>query len=207
VIQGVALADLAVVAGVGYKQFTPVQWLLVVLNFATLIIVWDSYTQQSILWEWVPDIRDAAIPFALGALELILNHTIILSLSAWLVTFALISGLGGLANWHVIWRASKDAANTKMLSLLSRRSRLIIVLYGGWSVLLLMLAVVSLLGGLEASESIQGVRGVLALALVLLVIGGLVVFRLIVIRSWSQVVTYARTGQIQPGWQAEDLIK
>jgi hypothetical protein len=51
------------------------------------------------------------------------------------------------------------------------------------------------------------VRGGLALALVLLVAGGLGAFRLIVIRSWSKVVTYARTGQIQPGWQAEDLIK
>ena len=78
--------------------------------------------------------------FALGALELILNHTIMLSLSAWLVAFALISGLGGLANWHVLWRARKEAVNTEMLSLLSRRSRLIIVLYGGWSVLLLLLS-------------------------------------------------------------------
>jgi len=110
VIQGVALADLALVVEAGYKQFTLVQWLLVVLNFAILIIIWDSYMQQSILWEWVPDIRDAAIPFALGALELILNHTIILSLSAWLVAFALISGLGGLARaiasnfWNWLYR-------------------------------------------------------------------------------------------------------
>jgi hypothetical protein len=43
VIQGVALADLAVVVGAGYEQFTLVQWLLVVLNFAILIIMWDSY--------------------------------------------------------------------------------------------------------------------------------------------------------------------
>ena len=63
VIQGVALADLAVVVGAEYKQFTLVQWLLVVLNFAILITMWDSYMQQSILWEWVPDIRDAAIRF------------------------------------------------------------------------------------------------------------------------------------------------
>jgi hypothetical protein len=145
--------------------------------------------------------------FALGALELILNHTIVLSLSAWLVAFALISGLGGLANWHVLWRASKEPVNTEMLSLLGRRSRLIIVLYGGWSVALLLLALVSLLGNLEASEGIQGGRGVLALVLVLLVAGSLVAFRLMVIRSWSKVVTYARTGQIQPGWRAEDLNK
>ncbi len=205
VIQGVALADLALVVA-GYQQFTLVQWLPVVMNFAILIIMWDAYMQQSLLWEWVPDIRDAAIPFVFGALELFLNHTIRLSLSAWLFAFALLSGMGALANWHVRRRASKEAENAKMLSLLGRRTNLI-VLYVGWSVTLLGLSVASRVGSLEASEGLQGVRGGLALALVLLVAGGFGTFRLIVIRSWSRVVTYARTGQMPPSWHAEDLVE
>ena len=95
-----------------------------------LIIIWDAYMQQSILWEWVPDIRDAAIPFALGALELFLNHTIILSLSAWLFAFALLSGTGALANWHVRWRASKEAENAEVLSLRGRRTHFIVLYIG-----------------------------------------------------------------------------
>ena len=206
VIQGVALADLASVVGAGYKQFTLVQWLLVVSTFAMLIIIWDAYMQQSLLWEWVPNIRDAAIPFAIGALELFLNHTIILSLSAWLFALALLSGMAALANWHVSRQASKEAENTKMLALLGRQTRWI-VLDIGWSVVLLLLAVASRVGSLEASEGIQGVRGVLSLALVLLVAGGLGASELMAIRSWSRVVTYARTGQMPPGWHAEDLVK
>jgi hypothetical protein len=206
VIQGVALADLASVVVAGYKQFTLVQWLLVVLAFAILIIMWDAYMQQSTVWEWVPDIRDAAIPFVFGALELFLNHTISLSLSAWPFAFALLSGMGALANWHVRRRASKEAENAKMLSLLGRRTNLI-VLYVGWSVVLLGLSVASRVGSLEASEGLQGVRGVLSLALVLLVAGGFGTFRPIVIRSWSRVVTYSRTGEVPPGWHAEELVK
>jgi hypothetical protein len=60
---------------------------------------------------------------------------------------------------------------------------------------------------LETGEGIQGMRGMLALVLVLLVAAGQGTFRLIVMRSWSRVVTYARTGQMPPVWHAEDQIK
>jgi hypothetical protein len=123
VIQGVALADLALVVVAGNKQFTLVQWLQVVSTFAMLIIIWDAYMQQTLMWEWVPNIWDAAIPFTIGALELFLNHTIIPSLSAWLFALALLSGMAALANWHVRRQASKEAENTKMLTLLGRRTR------------------------------------------------------------------------------------
>jgi hypothetical protein len=195
VIQGVALADLASVAGAGYKQFTLVQWLLVVLTFAILITIWDAYMQQSLIYEWVPDIRDAAIPFAFGALELALNHTINLSLSAWLLAFALLSGLVTLANWHAIRRARKEDENARLLSLLGSQTRGL-VLFIGWTLFVFGLSVASRVGSLEASEGIQGVRGVLALALVLVVVGGTAIFGLTSMRNWSRIMTYARTGRL-----------
>ena len=148
VIQGVVLADLASVVVAGYKQFTPMQWLLVVISFAIMILMWDAYMMQSIMWEWVPDIRDAAIPFAFGALELFLNNAINLSLSAWLLAFALLSVLVVLANWHAGRRARQEAENATLLSLLGSQTRGQ-VLYLGWSLVLLLLAVVSRLGSLE----------------------------------------------------------
>jgi hypothetical protein len=206
VIQGVAVADLASVVAAGYQQFTLVQWLQVVLTFAILIIMWDAYMQQSALWEWIPDIRDAAIPFTFGALELFLNHTISLSLSAWLFALALLSGISALANWHGVWRARKEGENAQMLSLMGRQTRWI-VFFIGWSVVLLGLSVASRVGRLEASEGMQGVRGVLSLALVLLVVGGTAVVGLMSMRNWSKIVAYTRTGQMPPGWHAEDLVK
>jgi hypothetical protein len=118
VIQGLAMEDLAFMVAAEYQQFTPVQWLLVVLNFAIVILIWDAYMMQSLLWEWVPDQRDAAIPFAFGALELVLNHTINLSLSVWLLALALLSGLSVLANWHAGRRVRKEAENATLLGLL-----------------------------------------------------------------------------------------
>ncbi len=197
VIQGLALEDLAFVVAAEYQKLTLTQWLLVVLNFALVIIIWDAYMIQSILWEWVPDMRDAAIPFAFGALELVLNHTIGLSLSAWLLALALLSGLVVLANWHAGRRARKEAENTTLLSLLGSQTRGQ-VLYLGWSLVLLGLALASRMGSVEASESLAGLRGGLALALVLLVGVGTAVIGLTFIRFWSRIVTYARTGHL-PG--------
>src|SRR5437764_120164 len=85
VIQAVALADLATIVATEREHFTVVHWLLVLLTFCVLIIIWNVYTIQSTVWDWIPDVRDAAIPFVTGALELFLNHTITLSLSSWLL--------------------------------------------------------------------------------------------------------------------------
>jgi len=204
VIQGVALADLASVVAAGYRQFTFVDWLLVVLTFGSLISLWNQYTMQSAILNWIPDIRDAAIPFVFGALELFLNHSIILSLSAWLFAAALIPSVGALATWYAGWRAGKEAENARMLSLIRRRFRVFILYTLGLSVLLLLLALVSRVGGLEASDGVQGMRGVLALGIVLLVAGSEGGFLLLSMQHWGRVVDYARTGQM-PGMHVEDL--
>jgi hypothetical protein len=198
VIQGVALADLASVVWSANKQFTFLQWLLVVSTFTMLIIIWDAYTQYSLLWVWVPNIWDAAIPFVIGSLELLLNHTIILSLSAWLFSLALLSGMAALANWHVRRQARKEVENTEMLTLLGGQTRWILFNFGS-SFALLLLAIASRMGSLEVKEGIQGIRGFLAIALILLILGGLGFSEIMAIRSWNKVVTYARTGRMPPG--------
>ena len=85
IIQGVALADLAAVVAAKYAQFTVVQWLMVLTTFFMIIVVFNVYSIQSAVWDWIPDIRDASIPFVFGALELFLNHAIALSMSLWFV--------------------------------------------------------------------------------------------------------------------------
>lgn len=201
VIQAVAMADLASVVANGYTQLTSVQWLQAAITFATLIIVWDAFTQVSILWEWVPDIRDSAIPFVIGALELFLIHTIVLSLSGWLFASALLSGMATLANWHTTRQASKEAENAAMSGLLWRQARFI-VLSAGLSALFLLLAVVSQVASLDASQDIQGFRGALSLGFVLLVSVGLGAIEVVSVRSWRQIVDYTRTGQTPPGARA-----
>jgi hypothetical protein len=196
VIQGVALADLASLAVSGYKQFTLVQWLLVVVSFGTLVTIWNQYINISMLWNWVPDLRDAFFPFAFGALELLLNHTILLSLSAWLLVLALLASAGAFVTWYGSWRAKEEEENTRLLSLLNRGLGLGIRFTLGLSVLLLLLAALSRVGGLEATDGLQTERGVLALIVVILVGASLGAYIFMGMRVWNQMIAYARTGRM-----------
>jgi hypothetical protein len=196
VIQGVALADLTHVVAAGYQQFTAIQWLLGLFNFAVLIGIWNHYMMYNKLWDWIPDLRDACIPFVVGVLELVLNHTITLSLSAWLFTFALLYMMGALAVWHVRWRAGKEAENAILLSLFRRQHWLFGLSALGAGALYLILAVVSRVESLEAGNGVQEAHGLLVLVMALLVAGGLSGFVLLTIGYWRVVVTYARTGHL-----------
>ncbi len=197
VIQGVALADLATVVAGAYREFTPIHWSLVGITFLALILIWNAYTNLSTLWSWLPDFRDAAIPFVTGALELFLNHAIVLSLSAWLVGVALLSGMAVLANWYSARRAREDPENAELLSLIERKSYRFQIAYNfGFSVLLLLLAALCRAGGLEASAGLDTRRGALALLVVLFIAAGLVTFIFSSIRTWDEIVAYARTGRM-----------
>ena len=198
VIQGVALADLALVVGASYPQFTFMHWLLVLFNFGVLIGIWNHYMMYNKLWDWIPDLRDACIPFVVGILELVLNHTITLSFSAWLFTFALLYMMGALAIWHVRWRAGREAENARLLSLFRRQHQLFGLSALGVSALYLLLAVISWVESLEVSNRVQEVRGLLVLGIALLMAGGLSGFVLLTIGYWRMVVSYARTGYM-PG--------
>ena len=69
-----------------------------------LIIIWNVYSVQSALWSWIPDVRDSATPFIVGALELYLNHTIMVSLSAWLVAVSLV----GVARAGTVYTLARE---------------------------------------------------------------------------------------------------
>ena len=198
VIQGVALADLALVVGAGYQQFTVVRWLLVLVNFGMVITVWHQFTMHITLWSWIPDLRDAIIVFIIGAVELVFNHTISLSLSAWLFIVAIFAIMAILAIWYVGQRAKEESENTKLLSLLKRQHRLFAIYNLGVSALYLLLAVASRMESLEAGDGVQTGRGVFTLAIVLLVAVCVAGVSIINTRSWNLVVSYSRTGRI-PG--------
>jgi len=148
VIQAVAMGDLAQVVAGGYQRFTTVQWVLTLNTFGALIIIWNAYSVQSTLWGWIPDVRDRAAPFVVGALELYLNHTIIhtiiVSLSAWLVAGALVAGAlvgvaGAAGTLHIDWRASREPEQLELLRQVEFYIRLYVayLLVGGAALLAL----------------------------------------------------------------------
>jgi hypothetical protein len=198
VIQGVALADLASVVQASYEDFTVLQWLLAGINFAMLIIIWNAYTIQSTLWEWIPDLRDAVAPFLFGAVELFLNHAITLSLSAWLTALALLSAVGVLANVYIIFRSQEEPQNAGLstLMLASLRLRWEILYLLGCVIIIVLFAVVSHVAGLQATDNLATGRGIAGLTIVVLASTGIAVYVSFSARNWRQVVTYTRTGEI-----------
>lgn len=203
VIQGVALADLAFVVGTNSQHFTLTQWLLVLVAFGAVITTWNQYTMHIISLDWIPDVRDAIIPFVLGALELFLNHLIPLSFGGWLFAAALLSSWGALATWHTQSRAGKEVENQPLLNRVGRRLRLLRLSLFAISPFLLLLAVASTLGHVQATQELDTTGGVLALAIALFVVAITSGLFLVTIWYWQAVVTYARTGHM-PGKQAEE---
>lgn len=196
VIQGVALASLASVVVSGYQQFTIVQWILVVISFGGLIAIWNQYISVSLLWDWIPDIRDTIFPFLIGAGELALNQTIALNLSAWLLVLASLNGVGALGLWNSMVRIKEEEENARLMSLVDKwiRWQLVYNLVG--TVIALLCAIILRVANVQVTDGVQTVRGVFALGLVLLIGAGFVGFFLLIIHFWRRIVAYARTGRM-----------
>ena len=201
IIQAVALADLATVVAAEYRQFTVVHWLLALLTFGVLIIVWNVYTIQGTIWRWIPDVRDAAMPFMVGALELFLNHTITLGMSIWLLGLAAIAGMGTVGTWYMHGRARTEAGNDQLLGYLRRHHLLFALYYSGGAALLLLLAWANHVGSWEAAERGQGVLAVgTALMVGVCLSGAMIISHL----YWSKAIVYARTGLLKV---RKDMVK
>jgi hypothetical protein len=196
IIQGVALADLAAIVAAKYAQFIVVDWLMVLTTFCMIIVVFNVYSIQNAVWDWIPDIRDASLPFVFGALELFVNHTIAQSMSLWFIGLAGISALGALGTVHMVRRAHEESENEELLGLLKDHHRLFFLYYVGAAALALLFASICYAADLQASAGVQGMRGLLVVGLVLLIALSLHSSTLLSHRYWRKAVTYARTGQV-----------
>jgi hypothetical protein len=195
VVQAVAMGDLAQVVAASYQDFTLVQWALTFNTFGVLIITWNVFSVQSALWGWIPDVRDSAVPFVVGALELFLNHSIVISLSAWLVAVSLIAIAGALGTLHISWRARGEAEHRELLSWLSVHMRLYIAyLIAGGGILLALAWVCSgdHLNAIVMSDDFAGKLGLgVAFFSTLALVGSVSLFHLL----WRQAILYAQADQ------------
>ncbi len=191
-IQGVALGDLASVVASGHQRFTLVQWALTLNTFGVLIIVWNVFNVQSALWIWIPDVRDGAVPFVVGALELYLNQAITMSQSTWLFALALIGITGAVGTWHIWWRSSHERENFELLDRLHGHIRMYACYLLVGSALALALAWTCATTGLDSAAGAPGLGGSVALGLACLttasLFGSLYIFHLL----WREAITYAR---------------
>lgn len=208
IVQGVTLSDLATVVGNSYTHFTLVHWLLVLAMLVLIVAVWHQILIDSISLDWVPDIGDAAVPFVIGILELVLNHMIPLSLSFWLFLLAIILFFLEIVGSVVFTRQKAELAadaNRKLLHLL--RHRHWPYLFHGLSgtALFLLLGLLCLVEGVHATDGVQEMPRLLAVGMGGLAVGWVVSLIFISKRYWRAVVSYAHTGGMsksEKSWQA-----
>jgi hypothetical protein len=195
VVQAVAMGDLAQVVAAGYQDFTREQWVLTFNTFGVLIITWNVFSVQSALWSWIPDVRDSAAPFIVGALELYLNHTITVSLSAWLVAVSLVGVAGAAGTLHITWRAGRESEHLELLGWLRVHIRLYVAYLTAGGGFLLALAWVCSADHLNLIARSADFAGKLALGVALfstLALGGSAyLFHLL----WREAIAYAQAGQ------------
>jgi hypothetical protein len=201
IIQAVALTDLATVVAAEYRHFTVVSWLLTLLTFSVLIIVWNVYTIQGTIWRWIPDVRDATMPFMVGAIELFLDHAITLGISMWLLGLAGIAAMGAIGTWYMHWRARTEAGNDQLLRYLRGHHLCFALYYAGGAALLLLLAWLNYVGSWGVAERGQEILAVGTALIVGVCLGGAVIISHL---YWRKAIVYASTGQLKPG---KDMIK
>jgi hypothetical protein len=194
IIQGVALGGLASVVASAHDRFTIVDWVMALDTFCVLIIIWNVFTVQIGLWNWIPDMRDGAIVFAVGAGELFLGQAIVGSMSTWLIALALIGVVGAVGTVHIVWRGSHEPESAELLTWLERHIRIYILYLVGGTGILLLLALICHLAGVEPSLGVRQVRGVLACAVSLVTTaalgGAIVVFNAL----WRHALHYIHHG-------------
>lgn len=196
IIQGVVLADLAGVTASGYEHFTVLQWLMVPINFFLIILVWNHYMTDSIAMEWIPGFTDSVFPFSFGAIELFLNHAILLGLTAWLAGWAVFAAVGVGGTRFLMGKAKQETTNPQLLQLfLSRQAGYMWKSLTGL-VLFLLLALSSAVGHIGATNEEGGMQRAFAIGTVVVVAlwVGFIAFH--AIRYWHDLMEYTRTGQL-----------
>src|SRR5262245_59107587 len=194
IVQAVALGELAPVIALAHDRFTIVNWVMALDTFFVLIIIWNVFTVQSGLWHWIPDVRDGAIVFVVGAVELFLGEAIVGSLSIWLIALSLIGVVGAVGTGYIVWRGSHEPENSELLIWLERHIRLYGLYLVAGAVALLLLALISHVVGLDPSLGLSEPRGVLAFAVTLVTTaalgGAMVVFNAL----WQHALHYIHQG-------------
>jgi hypothetical protein len=191
IVQGVVLADLAGVVASQYQQFHLLQWLLLAANFLFIVAAWNQILMDTVTWVNLPSVSRSYIPFLLGALEFFLNHTFVHNPQAWLIAAAALVTLSSIGIEFVNRAIADHEDNAHLLGHL-RAYRQAGQAYGlVGSILFLLLAAASSLGGFAAVDSWLHYPGIAFIGAAVLVIVYGVSFMSRLLFYWRVITAYA----------------
>jgi hypothetical protein len=192
VVQGVALGQLATVVADNYHHFSSLQWLMATVTLFFFVVVWHHMSVDAMVFTWVPDFWDAALPLLIGAVELFLNQAVLLDLRVWFGSMIFVALCALLELHYVGWRARHSPDNDQqVLAFLHQRwtaQRLVTV--GG----LALYPLLALGSFLNLFRDTSDIHGLLAAAAIMLVAGWLAGF---VVTGRSTLLQYTQPKRIQ----------
>lgn len=195
IIQGVAFTDLSVVIIPAYHQLTPANWIQVITNLAIIIVVWNHFMGDALIWEWIPDLGDALLLFGTGVFELAANHTALVDLTAWLAVLALMMFGWSFAVFYIRRQEEGYVRDPVLLRLMRQRALPTLLSTLVSAIVLALVAVLTRLLVLSA-QATQGWKMAAAIVAALMAFVAVGAIGLISVRFWRVVATYARTGAL-----------
>jgi hypothetical protein len=114
IVQGVAFGYLMLRLYEDRANLQFYEWLLAVATGMILVSIWHEYAYLTVLFSWIPTVKDSFIPYAFGAAQFWLISSITNSLIAW---FQAVTGLlvvVVLAILNTLWRLRKDAKDNEV---------------------------------------------------------------------------------------------
>jgi hypothetical protein len=191
IIQGVALTDLAQITFSEHGHFTAVNWIEVATMLWSLIYIWNHFMGDALMTHWIPDLEDAALLFGTGVFELVANHAIVSSPTAWLATLAIMFFAWTLGTFYIGRQQELVVREPFLMQLLRDRTRPLLFQTLGGGTLLGALAILCRITDPGAGARGNGPISLLAVTIAFaasLVIGATSA------AFWRRVRRYAHTG-------------
>jgi hypothetical protein len=136
IIQGVALTDLSQITFSEHAHFTAVNWVEVATMLWSLIYIWNHFMGDALMTHWIPDLEDAALLFGTGVFELVANHAIVWSPTAWLATLAIMFFAWSGGTLYIGRQQERVVREPVLMQLLRERKRpLFLQTFGGGALL------------------------------------------------------------------------
>ena len=161
-----------------------------------LVFTWYTITMDTTTWTWIPGLRDALIPFAIGVYEVALIYTTTLAATAgvrpWLCFMALGPLFALLGFHHTMKHARNEPEYVKLLHVLRRsitlrfRCNVIVIIA---QLLAATIGLLLPLGGL----SVKGIPVAIGALILIPATLPLAFFFVVVAKYWQAVAATART--------------
>lgn len=120
IIQACVFGYLIFLLGTNWGGLSPASTttIAIVTAFLVVITTWNEYMMGATAFRWIPRLKDAFIPFALGISEFLVIHNVFTNVYMWCYSLAVYSFIGYLAYVNMYCSARQHPENTTIFGLL-----------------------------------------------------------------------------------------